>query len=38
MEINDRITAILARLRRGVVGIYIQKKLDKLDEETRTQD
>ena len=38
METNDRITAILARLRRGVVGIYIQKKLDKLDEETRTQD
>jgi len=38
METNDRITAILACLRGGVVGIYTQRKLDKLDEETRTQD
>ncbi len=31
METNDRITVILACLRGGVVGIYAQKKLDKLD-------
>ena len=35
---DDRITAILAHLRRGVVGIYAQKKLDKLDEDNDTQD
>jgi len=29
---------ILAHLRGGVVGIYAQKKLDKLDEELGTQD
>ena len=34
---NNRITAILAHLRGGVVGIYVQKKLDKLDKETNTQ-
>ena len=28
METNDRITAILAHLREGVAGIYVQKKLD----------
>jgi len=38
METNDRITVILARLREGVAGIYVQRKLDELDEETRTQD
>ena len=38
MEINDRITVILARLRGGVVDIYAQKKLDKLDEELGIQD
>ena len=38
METNDRITAILACLREGVTGIYIQKKLDKLDKELGTQD
>ena len=38
METNDRITAILACLRGGVVGIYAQKKLDELDEELGTQD
>ena len=38
METNDRITAILACLREGVVGIYAQKKLDKLDEELGIQD
>jgi len=35
---NDRITAILAHLRGGVVGIYAQKKLDELDEKLETQD
>ena len=34
---NDRIMAILACLRKGVVGIYTQKKLNELDEETNTQ-
>ena len=29
---------ILACLRRGVVGIYAQKKLNELDEELETQD
>jgi len=38
METDDRITVILACLRRGVVGIYAQRKLDELDEELRTQD
>jgi len=37
-ETNDRITAILAHLRGDIVGIYTQKKLDKLDEELGTQD
>ena len=35
---DDRITAILALLRGGVVGIYAQKKLDKLDEDSNIQD
>ena len=38
METDDRITMVLAHLKGGVVGIYAQKKLDKLDEELRTQD
>ena len=38
METNDRITVILACLREGVVDIYTQRKLDKLDKELRTQD
>jgi len=38
METDNRITAILAHLRGGIVGIYAQKKLDKLDKETRIQD
>jgi len=38
METNNRITAILARLRGGVAGIYTQKKLNELDEELETQD
>jgi len=35
---DDRITAILARLRGGVAGIYAQKKLDELNEDNNTQD
>ena len=35
---NNRITAILARLRGGVAEIYAQKKLDKLNEDNNTQD
>ena len=35
---DNRITAILACLRGGVVGIYAQKKLDKLDEDNDIQD
>jgi len=38
METDNRITVILAHLRRDIAGIYAQKKLDKLDEELRTQD
>jgi len=34
---DNRITAILAHLRGGVAGIYVQKKLDELDEENNTQ-
>ena len=37
METDDRITAILACLREGIAGIYIQRKLNELDKETRTQ-
>jgi len=37
MKTNNRITAILAYLRGGVAGIYMQRKLDELDEETRIQ-
>ena len=38
IETNDRITVILACLRRGVVSIYTQRKHNELDEETGTQD
>jgi len=38
METDDRITAILACLRGDVVRIYVQKKLDELDEEFGIQD
>jgi len=38
METDNGITAILARLRGGVAGIYTQQKLDELDEELGTQD
>jgi len=37
METDDRITAILACLKGGVVGIHAQQKLDELDEELGTQ-
>ena len=37
IETNNRIIVILAYLRGGVVGIYAQKKLNKLDKETETQ-
>ena len=36
METDNRIMAILACLRGGVADIYAQRKLDKLNEETRT--
>ena len=35
---DDRITAILARLRGGVAGIYAQKKLNEFDKDNDTQD
>jgi len=38
MKTDNRITAILACLRGGVAGIYVQKKLDELDKELGTQD
>jgi len=38
METDNRITVILAHLRGGVAGIYMQQKLDELDEELGTQD
>ena len=38
IETDDRITAILAYLRGDIVDIYTQRKLNKLDKETRAQD
>jgi len=38
METDDRITAILAHIREGVVDIYAQKKLDELNKELGIQD
>jgi len=35
---DNKITAILARLRGGVAEIYAQKKLDEFDEDNDTQD
>ena len=35
---DDRITVILAHLREDVAGIYAQKKLDELDEDTQDWD
>jgi len=37
METDNRITAILAHLRGGIVGIYTQRKLNELDKELGTQ-
>ena len=36
METDNRTTVILAHLRGGVVGIYTQRKLNKLDKELGT--
>ena len=38
METDDRITAILAHIRGGVVNIYAQKKLDELNKKLGIQD
>ena len=38
IETDDRITVILAHLRGDVVGIYVQRKLNKLNKELGTQD
>ena len=38
IETDDRITAILACLRGDIAGIYVQRKLYKLNKETKTQD
>ena len=38
IETNNRIIVILACLRRGITGIYTQRKLDELDKETGTYD
>jgi len=37
METDNRITVILAHLRGGIAGIYVQRKLNELDKETGTQ-
>ena len=37
-RMDDRITVILAHLRGGVAGIYTQKKLNELDEDTQDWD
>jgi len=38
IKTDNRITAILAHLRGDIAGIYIQRKLDELDEKHETQD
>jgi len=38
MKTDNRITVVLVCLRGGVAGIYAQRKLNELDEETRTQE
>ena len=38
METDNRITAIIVCLRGGIADIYVQRKLDELDKETKTQD
>ena len=37
MKTNDKIMAILAYLKKGIVSIYVQKKLNELNKETETQ-
>ena len=37
IDTDDRIIVILVCLREGIAGIYVQKKLNKLDEELETQ-
>ena len=37
MKTDDRIIAILVHLKRDIVGIYIQKKLNELDKKLETQ-
>jgi len=32
MTTNNRITVILAHLREGIIGIYVQKKLDQIED------
>jgi len=34
---NERITAVLAQLRGGIVGIYTQKEIDELEDTEDTQ-
>ena len=36
METDNGITVILAHLKGSIAGIYVQKKLNELDEETGT--
>ena len=38
MKTDDKITVILAHLRRDIADIYVQKKLGELNEETEIQD
>jgi len=35
---DDKITAVLAQLRGGIAGIYVQKKINELEDEEDTQD
>jgi len=35
---DDKITTVLAQLRGGIAGIYVQKKINKLKDEEDTQD
>ena len=37
IKTDNKITAILACLKEDIANIYVQKKLNKLDEETGTQ-
>ena len=35
---NNKITIVLAQLRKGIIRIYIQKKIDQIEEEDNIQD